>query len=120
MVEGERHHESMAKLTLEPDDLLPALVEALQHTDVRRALGLDERAPAAPPKYAPPAEYADRLRVSERSIRKWQRRGLPVVRIGSVVRVRVAEADAWLEEGGAVRAATLRTLRAVQMKHVPA
>jgi excisionase family DNA binding protein len=112
---------SMAKLTIEPDDLVPALLAALKHPDVLRALAAGDRPPPAePPRYMTPKEYSARLRVSERTVRKWQRRGLPVVRVGSVVRVRVLEADAWLAGGAGVRAAVLRTLREVEARRASA
>jgi excisionase family DNA binding protein len=102
----------MATIKLDPDDLVPALVLALQHPDVRAALGARVDAPAAP-RFLTPESYAARLQVSPRTVRKWAGRGMPVARVGGVVRVPVERADAWVESGGNVRAAVLRTLRQV-------
>jgi hypothetical protein len=109
----------MASLKLDPQELLPVLVAALQHPEVRHALGLDAAPAAAPdPRYMTDEEYGQRLRVATRTVRKWRGRGLPVVRIGSVVRVRVAEADAWVLAGGSVRLAVVKTLRELEIKRV--
>ena len=46
------------------------------------------------------AEYAKHARVSEKTVRKWVKAGLPVLhRQGRIIRVKVAEADAWDPEG---------------------
>lgn len=47
--------------------------------------------------------YAKRAEVSIETVRKWIRLGLPVRRQGSVVRVRVAEADRWSADAEASR-----------------
>lgn len=47
------------------------------------------------PLYVSPGEYAKRANVSIKTVRKWLRDGMPCVRRGRVVRVKVAEADAW-------------------------
>lgn len=49
--------------------------------------------------YMPPAEYAKRRRVTEATIRRWIKKGLPVARPpGSrLTQVKVEEADRWCD-----------------------
>lgn len=59
----------------------------------------------APPKAQPEpiwldvARFAERRGVSVSTVRKWLREGLPAARRERVVRIRVTEAEAWLDAG---------------------
>ena len=80
---------------------------AMQLQDLsRRLLGADPRARVDPlaPSYLPVHEYAARRRVSASTVRRWILFGLPVARAGRTVRVRVIDADRWIDAGGADRA----------------
>jgi excisionase family DNA binding protein len=66
------------------------------------AAALDEEGAAATPapgtpEYMTPDEYAARVHVTPRTVRKLVEDGMPSARIGRVLRVKVREADAWLE-----------------------
>lgn len=53
--------------------------------------------PAVAAEYMTPNEYAARVHVTPRTIRKLiQEEGMPSARVGRVLRVPVAAADAWL------------------------
>lgn len=57
------------------------------------------------PIYMTPKEYAERAGVHEVTVRRWLKAGLPCLRQGRVVRVRVEEADRWTAAGAAAKAA---------------
>lgn len=92
----------MAKLSIDPAELAPALVEALRHPDVgaalRAALAVNEPSQVAP--FASVEQYAQRHGVSTRTVRNWLRDGLPCERRRRVVRIPVDVADEWLREHG--------------------
>ena len=44
------------------------------------------------------AELAKRLRVSKQTIGRWESEGLPVLRVGYVIRYRLPDVDRWLEQ----------------------
>jgi excisionase family DNA binding protein len=46
--------------------------------------------------YATIQEFAGHLTVSRSTVKRWLKQGLPHVRVGSIVRIPVAEARAWL------------------------
>ena len=54
------------------------------------------------PRYLTPAEFADRLRVHVDTVGRWRRDGMPVLDLGRIWRVKVAEAERWLEARSAV------------------
>ena len=56
--------------------------------------------PAPPVLYMSIDEYAHRRGVSRETVKRWKTRGLPCHNLGRIVRVRVAEADQWLENNG--------------------
>jgi hypothetical protein len=62
------------------------LREALRH-----ALGIGD-----PRSHVTLRQFAARWSVSQRLVHYWLRRGLPVVRIGRVVRIPGAQADEWV------------------------
>lgn len=57
--------------------------------------------------YMTVAEYAEHAKVGEKTIRKWLKAGLPARRRGSIIRIPIAEADAWSMEGADRRSAEL-------------
>jgi hypothetical protein len=63
--------------------------------DELEKLVAEETSDTSPQLYLAPEEYADRAHVSIATVRRWLRAGLPCVRRGRVVRIKVAEADAW-------------------------
>jgi hypothetical protein len=102
----------MGKLTLDADDLVPGLVQALQHPVVIAAL----RAVVAPqaqaaPSYMTVKEYAAHQRVCVRTVQGWCRRGLPSHQAGRLLRIDVQKADQWLEAGGAAERIHQRATR---------
>jgi hypothetical protein len=105
------------KLSLEGDPAT-ALLEALQDPRVQEALRqiLPTGSTFIEPRYMTAEQYAARLHVAPRTVRSWWARGLPIVRIGDVVRVRVSEADAWLEQGGHVRGAVVQSLQQARLR----
>lgn len=54
-----------------------------------------ESSPPSKLEFMPIAAYAEYRGVCPATVRKWIKLGLPHQRIGRVIRVRVAEADAW-------------------------
>lgn len=58
------------------------------------------RSSPPPANYATVSAFAEQLNVSVNTVRGWVKLGLPTVTVGRVVRVRVQEARAWLDEGG--------------------
>lgn len=60
-------------------------------------VGVPRAEPEAEPRYLTVREFARRVRVHEETVRVWCRDGLPVLRVGRGVRVRVREAEAWLD-----------------------
>ena len=42
-------------------------------------------------------EFADKMRVHYQTVRTWVRNGLPVTKIGNIVRINEEEAMAWLK-----------------------
>ncbi len=60
--------------------------------------GAEPRAPLVEREVMKPGEYADRLRVSVRKVHAWIKKGMPHFQIEGRVRIRVLEADAWLEQ----------------------
>jgi excisionase family DNA binding protein len=55
--------------------------------------------------YATVSQFAERLVVSEKLVRRWVRDGLPHVNLGTDIRVVVEDADTWVRSGGAERSA---------------
>ena len=51
-------------------------------------------------KYADVKGFAALLHVSESTVRRLIRKGLPVLRVGVSVRVDVAAAETWIKDGG--------------------
>jgi excisionase family DNA binding protein len=109
----------MARFILDPEDLAPALVVALQHPQVLAALRAAVGANATPAvEYATVTQYAQRQSVCSRTVQKWIRQGLPSHKAGRLLRVNVARADAWLEAGGAAQRIRDRALRDVARSSV--
>lgn len=103
-------------MTTAADVLAALLLELLRREDVRAALreAMDVRPPLATEKpvlYATVKQYAERQHVSARTVERWVRTGLPSYRHGKVRRIPVADADAWLREGGHVIVSQRRTYR---------
>lgn len=59
------------------------------------------------PIYLTPEEYSKRADVSVETVRRWLKAGLPHIRRGHVVRIKVAEADAWTPSDEVLRSARL-------------
>ena len=54
--------------------------------------------PPTPPRaYATIAEYAEHRNVSQSTVRKWLRRGMPHARVERCIRIRLADADRWAD-----------------------
>jgi hypothetical protein len=110
------------KLTLDVphEALVEAVSAALCDPKVLDALRAAIASPSAShePRFATLQAYAARLCVSQRSIRNWIARGLPSMRMGSVLRIPVNEADRWLLEGGHVRKAVQQTARKLALRSV--
>jgi len=86
------------------DDASAAARALIQHLrlavdELERILvgGAEPRAPLVEREVMKPGEYADRLRVSVRKVHGWIKKGMPHFEIEGRVRIRVREADAWLE-----------------------
>lgn len=60
------------------------------------------------------AEFANRMKVSVRLIRKWIAAGMPSVRAGRIRRVIVADAQQWLVDGGGKGAAAAAGIAAAR------
>jgi hypothetical protein len=45
-------------------------------------------------------EFAERMKVSIRLVRKWVALGMPSIRVGRIRRIIIADAQRWLAEGG--------------------
>jgi excisionase family DNA binding protein len=71
-------------------DSLAALIER------RRAVRQAERAERE--QWMSRAEFAQHLRVSRRTLTRWQRAGLPHARIGGAVKIDAAAATTWLKQ----------------------
>jgi hypothetical protein len=54
-----------------------------------------------------PEDYAARADVSVETVRRWLKAGIPHVRRGHVVRIKVAEADAWTPSDEVLRSARI-------------
>lgn len=93
---------------------LAALLAKLPEADalaVARAIARAEGAPAEPapspapaePKYLSVAAYAKRVGYSEWKVREWVKDGLPHTNAPGTLRVIVADADRWIEQGPGAR-----------------
>lgn len=71
-----------------PDDLINALVQKV--TEQQQA--------ASAPRYVSKERLADRLGVSERTLKTWRSRGMPGVRVGREVMYEIDAVDRWIEE----------------------
>jgi hypothetical protein len=68
------------------------------------------------------ADFAERMKVSVRVVRKWISTGMPSVKVGRIRRVIVPDAQSWLASGGgrgatgraAIAAARRSALRAIK------
>lgn len=45
------------------------------------------------------ADFAQRMKVSTETVRRWVQQGMPVIRVGRMMRIKLADADAWLSRG---------------------
>lgn len=81
-------------------DLMIAELQAIRAEVVREQSGA---APA--PIYMSIEEYAAHASVSRQTVTRWLASGLPCVRRGRVVRIKVAEADAWTPADAIARSA---------------
>ncbi|MBX3208430.1 MAG: helix-turn-helix domain-containing protein [Labilithrix sp.] len=63
--------------------------------DIERVLDAAEASKDEGPSLMTIDAYAAHAHVSTATVRRWLRKGLPCVRRGHVVRIKVAEADAW-------------------------
>ncbi len=52
------------------------------------------------PAYETLSAFAARHAVALNTVRRWVSRGMPVVRLARIVRVKSDAADAWIEAGG--------------------
>ena len=64
--------------------------------------------------YQTAVEFAETMKVSVRSVRKWLALGMPSVQVGRVRRVIVADAQRWLAAGGGKGAAARAGLAAAR------
>ncbi len=60
------------------------------------------------------AEFAERVKVSRRLVRKWIAAGLPSLKVGRFRRVIVADAQQWLAAGGGKGAAAVAGVAAAR------
>lgn len=88
------------KLAFDPAELRVVVLAVLGDRELRqalrRALGIDEQR-----SYATVKGFAARWSVSMRTVRYWLGRGMPTVRVGRIVRIPVAQADAWVASAAA-------------------
>lgn len=68
------------------------------------AAAMPESKPAEP-KWMTVAQYAESRALHPETVRRYIHAGMPSMRAGKGFRVNVAQADAWLEAGGAAGAA---------------
>lgn len=62
-------------------------------------------------EYSTPNDFALRLKVSPRTVKRWLKQGLPSVCVGRSRRILTDQADAWLLAGGAQKKKVTRTKR---------
>lgn len=74
---------------------------------LKELLEADEGELAAPHDYMSIYAYAKRAQVSDKTLRKWIKAGLPVRRRGKTIRVVVAEADEWTADAAALKSAEM-------------
>lgn len=80
------------------------MADATRVLELLRALLVEEERPAAPPApaFMSCEEYAERIRSTAATVRELCREGMPHARPRPrMIRIKVAEADAWLEERSA-------------------
>lgn len=81
---------------------MPQLQPSESNAEDRRTRTIPEREPGMP---FTRAEYAARQRVSEKTINRLLKAGLPHLRVGKLIRIEPAVADAWLAQRAPGRAA---------------
>jgi excisionase family DNA binding protein len=87
---------------------LPTIDRMIDELKALREDVVREQESAEPdPIYLTPDEYAQRSDVSVETVRRWLKAGLPHIRRGHVVRIKVAEADAWTPSDEVLRSARL-------------
>ena len=78
---------------------LRALAEQMRDLAERvlRETAPERPAPAVDALYLSIAQYGERRAVSASTVKRWIARGMPVVRVHRLIRVRVADADRWVD-----------------------
>lgn len=89
------------KLALDPAELRDVVLAVLAESEVQAALRHALQHPSTEVHALTTSAFAVRWSVSRRLVAQWLTEGLPVVRIGRLVRIPIAQADAWVASAAA-------------------